>query len=129
MEDQTDGLVQSIQSLVGSIRAEDDPLTIKDNINDIADILGKVVSEAQQTLDNTDNGALRDQANPTIDTLAECRAQLKDASAQVDRINDATAWKDFTKMLPPLAFKIARETKELVQRLDQVGGGDDEDFR
>ena len=119
--------MQSIQSLVGSIRAEDNPLIIKDHIDDISAILGKVVSETQQTLSNTDNSALRDQANPTVDTLAECRAGLLEASVEIDRINDATAWKEFTKMLPPLAFKIARETKELVQRLDHIGAGDDDD--
>jgi len=119
--------VQSIQSLVGSIRAEETPLTIKDHIDDIAGILGKVVSETQQSLSNTDYHALRDQASPSVETLAECRSRLVDASVEVDRINDATAWKEFTKMLPPLAFKIARETKELVQRLDGVGAGEDDD--
>jgi len=119
--------VQSIQSLVGSIRAEETPLTIKDHIDDIAGILGKVVSETQQSLSNTDYHALRDQASPSVETLAECRSRLVDASVEVDRINDATAWKEFAKMLPPLAFKIARETKELVQRLDGVGAGEDDD--
>ena len=50
------------------------------------------------------------------------------SSEEVDHIEDAATWKEFTKMLPPLAFKIARETKELVQRLDHVGAAD-EDFR
>lgn len=130
LEEQTDGLVQSIQALVGSIRAEDDAVTIKNHINEIASILGGVVSESQQTLNDIDNRALREQAKPTVDTLADCRAQLLDASVDIDKLNDATSWKEFTKMLPPLAFKIARETKELVQRLDQVGTmGDDDDFR
>jgi len=119
--------VQSIQSLVGSIRAEETPLTIKDHIDDIAGIVGKVVSETHQSLSNSDNHALRGQANSSVDTLAECRSLLVDASVEVDRINDAAAWKEFTKMLPPLAFKIARETKELVQRLDRVGAGEDDD--
>ena len=131
LEEQTDGLVQSIQALVGSIRAEDDAVTIKNHINEIASILGGVVSESQQTLSEIDNRALREQAKPTVDTLADCRAQLLDASVDIDKLNDATSWKEFTKMLPPLAFKIARETKELVQKLDQVGimGDDDDDFR
>lgn len=87
------------------------------------------MSETQQTLSSTGNNLLREQANPTIDILADCGARLVDASVEIDRINDAAAWKEFTKVLPPLAFKVARETKELVQRLDRIGGGDDEDFR
>lgn len=127
LEDQTEGLVQSIQSLVGSIRAEETPPTIKGHIDDIAGIVGKIVSETQQRLSNSDKHVLQDQANPSVDILAECRSRLVDTSVEVDRINDATAWKEFTKMLPPLAFKIARETKELVQRLDRMGAGDDDD--
>lgn len=122
--------MQSIQALVGSIRAEETPPTIKDHIDDIAGIVGKVVSETHQSLTNSGDHALRDQVNPSVDTLADCRSRLVDASVEIDRINDATAWKEFTKMLPPLAFKIARETKELVQRLDRIGlGDDDEEFR
>ena len=121
--------MQSIQSLVGSIRADDNPLTVKDHIDGIASILSKVVSETQQTLSNTNNRTLRSQAKPTVETLAESRSRLLDASVEVDRINDAIAWKENTKMLPPLAFKVARETKELVQKLDQVEGGEEDDFR
>ena len=88
--------------LVGSIRAEDNAVTVKDHINDIASILGRVVSESQQTLDNVDNRALREQAKPIVDTLAECRARLLDASVDMDKINDARSWEEFSKMLPPL---------------------------
>lgn len=122
--------MQSIQSLVGSIRAEDNPTVIKDLVDNIAGILNKVVSETRQTLSKTDDHALRVQIKPSVDTLADCRSRLVDASGEIDQINDATAWKDLTKMLPPLAFKIARETKELVQHLDRIRGGEeDEDYR
>lgn len=104
-------------------------MTVKDHIDDIAGILGKVVTETQQTLGSSHNSVLRAQANPSIDTLADSRARLLDASEEIDRINDAASWKEFTKMLPPLAFKIARETKELVQRLDHVDAGGEDDFR
>ena len=89
--------------------------------------MGRVVYESQQTLGKTDHRALQEQAKPTVETLADCRAQLLAANVDMDKINDARSWKEFTKMLPPLAFKIARETKELVQRLDQMGGADDDD--
>ncbi|KAL8826735.1 MAG: hypothetical protein Q9191_003618 [Dirinaria sp. TL-2023a] len=127
LEDQTDGLVQSIQALVGSIRAEDNAVTIKDHINAIASVLGRVVSESQQTLSNTGHRALQEQAQPTVESLADCRTRLLEANVDMDKINDARSWKEFTKMLPPLAFQVARETKELVQRLDRIGGADDDD--
>jgi hypothetical protein len=36
-----------------------------------------------------------------------------------------------TNQLPPIAFEIARETKELVHRIEQIefDGGQDESFR
>jgi hypothetical protein len=32
-------------------------------------------------------------------------------------------WRVWTQSLPPIAFEIARETKELVQRVDAIDGG------
>jgi len=123
-------LVRSIQSLVGSIRAEDNPAIIKEHLNDIASIVGQVVAKTQHTTSETDSHSLRDRAEPIVLRLAGCRAKLLDASVEGDGIRDATTWKDFTKKLPPLAFEVARETKELVQRLDPVENEDnDDDFR
>ncbi len=122
--------MRSIQSLVGSIRAEDNPAIVKDHLNDIASIVGNVVATTQQTTNETGSNSLRDRAEPIVLTLAGCRAKLLDASVEGDGIRDATTWKDFTKKLPPLAFEVARETKELVQRLDQIeDDGSDDDFR
>ena len=122
--------MRSIQSLVGSIRAEDKPAIIKDHLNDIGAVVGKVVAETQQMTNETSSNTLRDRTEPIVLTLAGCRAKLLDASVESDGIRDATTWKDFTKKLPPLAFEVARETKELVQRLDQVSDdGNDDDFR
>ena len=73
---------------------------------------------------------LRDRTEPIVLILAGCRAKLLDASVEGEGIRDSTTWKDFTKKLPPLAFEVARETKELVQKLDQVSDdGNDDDFR
>ena len=113
-----------------SIRAEDNPAIIKDHLNDVASILGKVVTETQYTVSETSSNLLRERAEPIVLTLAGCRDKLLDASVEGDSIRDASRWKDFSKKLPPLAFEIARETKELVQRLDQIGDEEiDDDFR
>lgn len=37
-------------------------------------------------------------------------------------------WRAWTQVLPPVAFEIARETKELVRVVDGIEGGDDDDF-
>ena len=122
--------MRSIQSLVSSIRAEDNPAIVKNHLKEIADIVGKVVAETQRATNGTSSTTLRDRAEPIVLTLAGSRAKLLDASAEGDGIRDATTWKDFTKKLPPLAFEVARETKELAQRLDQVADeGHDDDFR
>lgn len=122
--------MRSIQSLVDSIRAEDNPAIIKDHLDEIATIVGKVVAETQHTTNETSSTTLRDRAEPIVLTLAGSRAKLLDASVEGDGIRDAMTWKDFTKKLPPLAFEVARETKELVQRLDRVvDEGNDDDFR
>ena len=56
---------------------------------------------------------------------------MMDASVEGDSIMDAAAWKEFAKKLPPLAFDVARQTKELVQRLSEISGGEgkNDDFR
>jgi hypothetical protein len=115
LEDQTAVLVQTIQNLVGSIRSDASIAQITNQITDIADIVGKVVSETE----NSGNGQL-------IGRLATCRDRLLEAS---DRGQDIAAkgrgagdreWRMWTQTLPPIAFEIARETKELVQRVDRI---------
>lgn len=124
-------MLQSIQSLVGSVRADDNPAAIKEYLNDISTIVGKVVGETQHASNRTDNSVLRERADPLIRSLAACRAQLVDANMEGKAIRDPIAWKDFTKKLPPLAFDVARPMKELVQRLDQIEDEErnDGDFR
>ena len=112
-----------------SIRAEDNPAIVKEHLNEVASILGKLVTETQYTVSETDSKLLRDRAEPIVLTLAGCQSKLLDAGVEGDSIRDATRWKDFSKKLPPLAFEVARETKELVQRLDQIGDeGINDDF-
>lgn len=53
-----------------------------------------------------------------------------DASVEGSGIQDSAGFKEFTKKLPPLAFDVARQTKELVQRLVPAGHeGNGGDFR
>ncbi|KKY18051.1 putative cell polarity [Phaeomoniella chlamydospora] len=128
LEDQTSILVQSIQSLVNSIRAEDDMKIIRGYMNAIANVVGKVVSSTEAGMREPNaSPLLREKAEPVIRSLADCEARLLDASTESETLQNPMQMKEFTNRLPPLAFEIARETKELVQRLDTIDGDDDDD--
>ena len=131
LEDQTDGLVQAITSLVESIRADDSPATVQSNTEAIVSILSKIISESQMAItESPDDEALRENADPIVDSLAALRDRLSNAGEELDNIRDAARWKEFTKTIPPLAFQVARETRTLVGKLEALGvdGGED-DFR
>jgi len=134
LEDQTDTLVTSIQSLVASIRGEKEIHVIRDHINVIANVVGKVVSSTESTVHQVDNPLLTERAEPVIQNLAGCQTKLVNAGIDSENIRDAAGLREFTNKLPPLAFEIARETKELVQRIDRIdfaqeGDDDDNDLR
>ncbi|OJD27271.1 hypothetical protein ACJ73_01340 [Blastomyces percursus] len=154
LEDQTEGVVQSIQALVSSIRAEpDDMSAIRTHIDAISAVVSKVIDATESAMtrqqqqhqrqnhqrsnsnnDNqnttdlniNNNTILRDRAGPIIRILSECRDKLAEAGAQGIQAMSVSEMREVTGKLPPIAFQIARETKELVQRLDQMemmGGG------
>ncbi|MCJ1476386.1 component of the polarisome [Lambiella insularis] len=130
LEDQTEGLVQSIQSLVSSIRVVDEPGVVHDRVDAMAAIVGHVVKETQRVIDKTGNLYLRDQAGSAVRTLAGCKARLLAADDDSRASENHSEWKEHINTLPPIAFEIAREMKELVQRVDRVAdaarGGMDE---
>ncbi|OAX81126.1 hypothetical protein ACJ72_04538 [Emergomyces africanus] len=129
LEDQTEGVVQSIQALVSSIRAEpDDMSAIRTHIDAISAVVGNVISatesamtrQQQQHSTNNTTLALRDRAGPIIRILSDCRDKLAETGVEGSRAMSASEMREVTGKLPPIAFQIARETKELVQRLDQM---------
>jgi hypothetical protein len=71
--------------------------------------------------------ALRQASEPVIHALEQCRNRLV---ATADEGQDATTpeeLREVTNKLPPIVFEIARETKDLVQRLETMASADDED--
>jgi hypothetical protein len=101
------------------------------HIDSMAQIVGNIVKETQRVIDKTGNSQLRDQAGPVVRTLSGCRARLLAADDDGKSVQSQEEWKEHINTLPPIAFEIARETKELVQRVDRVGeaGQDSDDFR
>jgi hypothetical protein len=130
-------LVQNIQSLVSSIRSEAGIGNISSQIAAIADNVGKVVSSTEAAMSSTGNGPLRSQGRPILRKLSNCRQRLLDAGEKGRDIADEGRdddggeqdWRVWTQSLPPIAFEIARETKELVLKVDTIDGGrGDDDF-
>ncbi|KAK6849491.1 hypothetical protein PG995_013324 [Apiospora arundinis] len=117
VEDQTAVLVQTIQSLVSSVRSDAPIAQINDQIDAIADTVGRVMGETQSS------GI----GNDMLDRLASCRQRLLEAG---DHGQDMASrglgpadnqWRMWTQTLPPIAFEIAREMKELSQSVDRLG--------
>lgn len=90
-------------------------------------------------MSSTGNSILRVQGEPILRNLSNCRQRLLQAAATGQQIADDDrdddegdrAWRTWNQSLPPLAFEIARETKELVLRVDVIDGdqrGGDDDF-
>ncbi|KAF7588914.1 component of the polarisome [Aspergillus hancockii] len=131
VEDQTEGLVQSIQALVASIRAEDGLTTIRTHVSAISSIVTNVSSSTEHYIHKPDvNPVLRQRAGPIIKKLDQHRGRLMGTAAESNSASSASSAEqilDATNKLPPIAFEIARETKELVQRLDPVDHVDSED--
>ncbi|KAK6070158.1 hypothetical protein SCUP515_08642 [Seiridium cupressi] len=124
MDNQSDQLVETIQGLVASIRG-DAPITqINDEIAQIAEIVGKIVSETEGTRSG----------GPLVDRLTSCRQRLLEASDHGQDLasrglgSSDREWRMWTQTLPPIAFEIARETKELVERIGRMVMNDGDDF-
>lgn len=92
-------------------------------------------------MSSTGNSPLRAQAEPIVRRLAGCRQRIL-AARETGRViaderdDDEQEMLSWNQSLPPIAFEIARETKDLVVKvdaLDGAGGGPmssglDEDF-
>jgi hypothetical protein len=90
----------------------------------------------------TGNGAMRAQEEPILKKLSGCRARLIEAEGKGRALAEEggqdeeaeRAWKAWNQSLPPIAFEIARDTKELVMKIDIIDGdhgqgvGGDDDF-
>ncbi|KAJ5103848.1 hypothetical protein N7532_004377 [Penicillium argentinense] len=129
VEDQTDSMVQSIQALVASIRAEHDMHTVQTYVSAISDIVSNVVSSTEHlTHERSGDSSLRERTEPIIHSLYECRDRLTGTATEGIDANTPEHLREVTNRLPPIAFELARQTKELVQRLETLALSDDDEF-
>lgn len=120
LEDQTTDLVNSIQPLVQEIRSTpagapfppQSEENIQHHINDINRIVYDISFKTREAVSNTRNSALAKHATPVVDLLEDCREGLLSALQE----NESGK----REKIPPLAFKIARATKELVLRVERI---------
>lgn len=123
-------MVQSIQSLVASIRAEEGMNTIETHVSAIANVVANVVTSTEHLIhDRSDDTALRERSEPVVQALDQCRGRLMGTSAEGHDVSSHEQLREITNQLPPIAFEIARQTKELVQRFESLTHGDEDDFR
>ena len=107
--------------------------SIRSHISEIASVVGSVVSATESSIQDSTpiSAALRLKAESSVKALAQCKAKLMAVSAESESLDASSsrgAIRALTQKLPPLAFEIARETKELVQKIDLVGVAEVEDF-
>lgn len=70
---------------------------------------------------------LRQRAGSIIQTLEQHRDRLTGTAAEGEGVSGFVELRAITNKLPPIAFEIARETKELVHQLDPHELDDEED--
>ena len=122
-------MVQSIQSLVASIRAEDKLRTVQTHVSAILGVLANVVGATEHLMhERSADLALREASEPAILALGQCRSRLETTINEGEDAMSAQELREVTNKLPPIAFEIARQTKDLVQRLEATSAEED-DFR
>jgi G protein-coupled receptor kinase-interacting protein 1 C term len=124
--------VASIQVLIEAIRGEEPMQNVRSNIVKIVSTVDNVVAAAEKGSEEPTSyqSEWRAQTTPVQDNLDEYKAQLLQASHDSMSYDNHSSAKEFTQKLPPLAFQVARETRELVRRVQGIksGGGGDDDF-
>src|SRR5690349_12348728 len=108
LEDQTDGLVQSITSLVDAIRNDFSIAETRDHITNIAGSLENVMASVERTSNEPSSyqGALKEKTAPIIQILQDCRTKLVQANTDSQAAEAKGELREFSQKLPPLAFQV-----------------------
>ncbi|WKT39606.1 hypothetical protein QSH57_001425 [Fusarium oxysporum f. sp. vasinfectum] len=115
LEDQNALLSTDIQQLVNTIRGDAEMRQITGEIGSINAVVSNIISETQAY-------GLGEMAA----SLANCRARLLEAAdqgqdmANIGMDTNSHEWRMWVQTLPPIAFGLAREAKELAQQADDM---------
>lgn len=84
--------------------------TLRNQIYEIADVVGKVVNSTQSSMALTGSAMLRERGQVTIAKLGDCRSKMLDMAAQGEGVI-GSASKEFKGQLAGFSFDMAREIK------------------
>ncbi len=127
--------MQNVQALVGSVRNGDQMAMIRSNagsiLEDVDIILGAV--EGGMETRTSFQTMFTNKTLSAFEALSQTRMTLEQLAHDSVQHDNKPSAKEFTQSLPPLAFQIAREAKDLAARAEQVVSGahdsaDGEDF-
>lgn len=110
MENHFEGIVDSIQALLATIRSDGSIETLRNQVYEIADVVGKVVNSTHSSMSLAGNSLLRERGQITVGKLGDCRAKMLDM-AQIGEGMVGSAGKEFKANLAGLSFDMAREIK------------------
>ncbi|RPB22856.1 hypothetical protein L211DRAFT_826363 [Terfezia boudieri ATCC MYA-4762] len=119
VENHFEGIVESIQALLATIRSDGDMDTLRSQIFEIADVVGRVVHSTQSSMSLTGNMMLRERGQATVGKLADCRTKMLDMADQGEGVIGSSG-KEFKGKLAGLSFDMAREIKELVKTVEDI---------
>lgn len=108
---------------MSSIRGAANIDQIDPQIRIIVDTVGRVIEETERAGHADMLGRLVDSQQRLMEAGDRGHDLADEGKGEGDR-----EWRMWTQTLPPIAFEIARETKELVQRIDQLIANTDDDF-
>ena len=119
LDTRTTALLTSVQSLVSAIRTSAPPPDILDTIVSITSTTSQIINQTYACVPNSSP------AHPISERLAEEVEKMEQKGREGEAVENEEDWQIYVKGLPPLAFEIAREVKELGAWVEgEVGGGD-----
>jgi hypothetical protein len=97
-------------------------MNIQDNIDKIAETVEAVLLATDRGSQEPTSyrSEWQTQTADIQEKLQECRTKLMQAGDESQEYNGGSPSKSFTQKLPPLAFQVARETRELVRRIQTI---------
>ncbi|RMZ87817.1 hypothetical protein DV736_g4956, partial [Chaetothyriales sp. CBS 134916] len=130
VENQSDELIASVQVLIEAIRGEESMQAIRSNLDKIVGTVDNVQAAVAKGSEEITTYQSQWRAYTTLvsQNLEEYKAQLLQASNESMSYEQYPAAKEYIQKLPPLAFQVARETQELVRRVDAIKTRDDDEF-
>ena len=131
MENQTNGIVESIQSLLEAIKSDATAKVLAGHIETISLVVTRVLTSTESAMSGDD--ALRERGEWIVQNLGKSRErmqgmvveweELDDGGDAPDGADERKVAKESKSKLAGLAFDMARETKVLVRTVEDIDNG------